>query len=203
VVGEEAHLTAAIVAYDAFDSRHHGAASACLASVHDSDSLRVFVESNERFRVPTDRSRDIVMIGPGTGIAPFRGFLQERAETGASGRNWLIFGNPHFRSDFLYQLEWQQALKRRQLHRLDLAFSRDQSEKVYVQHAIRRAGRELYAWVEGGAHVYVCGDATRMAKDVDAALRDVFVEHGRLDRDEAAAALAKLAQERRYARDVY
>jgi len=143
------------------------------------------------------------MIGPGTGVAPFRAFLQERAETGARGRNWLFFGNPHFRSDFLYQVEWQHALKQQKLHRLDLAFSRDQSEKVYVQHAIRRAGRELYAWIENGAHVYVCGDATRMAKDVDAALAELFVTHGGLDRDDAAAALARMAQERRYARDVY
>jgi len=202
-VGDEAHLTVAVIGYDAFGSPHHGAASAYLASRDDTTTIPVFVEANERFRLPADPSRDIVMIGPGTGVAPFRGFLQERAETGASGRNWLIFGNPHFRSDFLYQVEWQQALKEQRLHRFDLAFSRDQSEKVYVQHAIRRAGRELYAWIENGAHIYVCGDATRMAKDVDKALRDVFVEHGGLAVDEASAALARLAQERRYARDVY
>ena len=202
-VGDEAHLAVAVIAYDAFGSRHHGAASAFVARRGDTESIPVYVETNERFRLPADPSRDIVMIGPGTGVAPFRGFLQERAETGASGRNWLFFGNPHFRSDFLYQLEWQQALKQRRLHRLDLAFSRDQSDKVYVQHAIRRAGRELYGWLRNGAHVYVCGDATRMAKDVDAALRELFVEHGGVDRDAAAAALAELAQERRYARDVY
>jgi sulfite reductase (NADPH) flavoprotein alpha-component len=180
-----------------------GEASAYLANRGEGASIPVFVETNERFRLPADPARDIVMIGPGTGVAPFRGFLQERAETGATGRNWLIFGNPHFRSDFLYQLEWQQALKQRRLHRFDLAFSRDQSEKVYVQHAIRRAGRELHAWIENGAYIYVCGDATRMAKDVDKALRDVFVEHGGLGVEDAAAALARLAQERRYARDVY
>jgi len=202
-VGEEAHLTVAIIGYDAFGSRHQGAASAYLANRGEGASIPVFVETNERFRLPADPARDIVMIGPGTGVAPFRGFLQERAETGATGRNWLIFGNPHFRSDFLYQLEWQQALKQRRLHRFDLAFSRDQSEKVYVQHAIRRAGRELHAWIENGAYIYVCGDATRMAKDVDKALRDVFVEHGGLGVEDAAAALARLAQERRYARDVY
>ena len=202
-VGDEAHLAVALVVYDAFGSRHHGAASAFVAQRGDAESIPVFVETNERFRLPADPSRDIVMIGPGTGVAPFRAFLQERAETGATGRNWLFFGNTHFRSDFLYQLEWQQALKLRRLHRLDLAFSRDQSDKVYVQHAIRRAGRELYGWLRNGAHIYVCGDATRMAKDVDSALRDLYVEHGGLDREAASAALSDLAQERRYARDVY
>jgi sulfite reductase (NADPH) flavoprotein alpha-component len=201
-VGEEAHLTVAVVQYDAFGSPHHGAASTYLAD-RDDDAIPVFIESNDRFRLPADPSRDIVMIGPGTGVAPFRGFLQERAETGASGRNWLIFGNPHFRSDFLYQLEWQQALKQRRLHRIDLAFSRDQAEKVYVQHVIRRAGRELYDWIQNGAHVYVCGDATRMARDVDATLRELFVEHGGLDAESASVALTRLGDERRYLRDVY
>ena len=202
-VGDEAHLTVAVVRYDAFGVPHHGAASSFLAARDDDGTVPVFVESNERFRLPADPSRDIVMIGPGTGIAPFRGFLQERAETGASGRNWLIFGNPHFRSDFLYQLEWQHALKQRRLHRLDVAFSRDQAEKVYVQHVIRRAGKDLFDWIQNGAHVYVCGDATRMARDVDAALGDLFVEHGGLDVENAAAALLRLGDERRYVRDVY
>ncbi|HKE48352.1 MAG TPA: assimilatory sulfite reductase (NADPH) flavoprotein subunit [Rhodanobacteraceae bacterium] len=202
-VGDEAHLAVALVAYEAFGSAHRGAASAFLSPKGDADHVPVFIEPNDRFRLPADPARDIVMIGPGTGVAPFRAFLQERAETGARGRNWLFFGNPHFRSDFLYQVEWQQALKQQTLHRLDLAFSRDQSEKVYVQHAIRRAGRELFAWIENGAHVYVCGDATRMAKDVDAALAELFVTHGGLEREDAAAALARMAQARRYARDVY
>jgi sulfite reductase (NADPH) flavoprotein alpha-component len=202
-VGDEAHLTVAVVRYDAFGRMHHGAASSFLAARGDDATVPAFVESNERFRLPADPSRDIVMIGPGTGVAPFRGFLQERAETGAGGRNWLIFGNPHFRSDFLYQLEWQQALKQRRLHRIDLAFSRDQAEKVYVQHVIRRAGRELFDWIQNGAHVYVCGDATRMARDVDAALGELFVAHGGLDAENAAAALLRLGDERRYVRDVY
>jgi sulfite reductase (NADPH) flavoprotein alpha-component len=163
----------------------------------------VFIEENERFRLPADASRDVIMIGPGTGVAPFRAFVQERAETAAAGRNWLFFGNPHFRTDFLYQLEWQQALKAGTLHRLDLAFSRDQSEKVYVQHRLRRRGRELYEWIQNGAHVYVCGDATRMAADVDAALRGIFVEHGGKSEEEAREALSELAAQRRYSRDVY
>jgi len=143
------------------------------------------------------------MIGPGTGVAPFRGFVQERAATAAPGRNWLFFGNPHFSSDFLYQIEWQQALKRGQLQRLDLAFSRDQAHKIYVQQRIRQSGRELYAWLENGAHLYVCGDATQMAKDVHAALRDVVAEHGGRSVEDAEIYLADLVAQRRYARDVY
>jgi sulfite reductase (NADPH) flavoprotein alpha-component len=143
------------------------------------------------------------MIGPGTGVAPFRAFVQERAAVGAKGRNWLFFGNPHFHSDFLYQTEWQQALKRGQLQRLDLAFSRDQAHKIYVQQRIRQSGRDLYAWLENGAHLYVCGDATRMAKDVHAALRDVIAEHGGKSSEDAESYLSQLASERRYSRDVY
>src|SRR5262249_15590659 len=160
-----------------------------------------FVEGNERFRLPQDASRDIIMIGPGTGVAPFRGFVQERAALGANGRNWLLFGNPQFHSDFLYPVERQQALKRGPVPRLHLAVPRDQGHKIYVQHRIRQSGRELYAWLENGAHLYVCGDATRMAKDVHAALRDVVVEHGGKSDADAEAYLAQLASERRYSRD--
>jgi sulfite reductase (NADPH) flavoprotein alpha-component len=163
----------------------------------------VFIEANDRFRLPQDASRDVIMIGPGTGVAPFRAFVQERAAVGAKGRNWLFFGNPHFHSDFLYQTEWQQALKRGQLQRLDLAFSRDQAHKIYVQQRIRQSGRDLYAWLENGAHLYVCGDATRMAKDVHAALRDVIAEHGGKSSEDAESYLSQLASERRYSRDVY
>jgi sulfite reductase (NADPH) flavoprotein alpha-component len=199
----EAHLTVARLAYDAFGRRHSGAASEFLASREADGRVPVFIESNERFRLPQDGSRDVIMIGPGTGVAPFRAFLQERSAVGAKGRNWLFFGNPHFRTDFLYQVEWQQALKRGELHRLDVAFSRDQLDKVYVQHQLRRNGRELHAWLEGGAHLYVCGDATRMARDVHTALREVIVEHGGKNREEAEACLVQLASERRYSRDVY
>lgn len=143
------------------------------------------------------------MIGPGTGVAPFRGFVQEREAIGASGRQWLLFGNPHARSDFLYQLEWQDALKRGSLHRLDLAFSRDQAQKVYVQHRLREHGRELFAWLENGAHLYVCGDATRMAKDVHAALLDVIATHGGKSAEDAVDYLNALQAQGRYARDVY
>ncbi len=202
-VGDEAHLTVAHIQYDYDGEIRWGAASHFLASRGDDDRLPVFIEHNERFRLPADPARDVIMIGPGTGVAPFRGFVQERAEVGASGRNWLLFGNPHFRTDFLYQSEWQQALKDGQLQRLDLAFSRDQAGKIYVQDRLREHGRELYAWLDGGANLYVCGDATRMAKDVHAALIEVIVEYGGKSRDDAQAHLNDLQQQGRYARDVY
>ena len=202
-VDDEAHLTVALVDYEAFGIRHTGAASHFLAGRDPGGRAPVFIESNDRFRLPQDPSRDVVMIGPGTGVAPFRGFVQERSVVGAKGRNWLFFGNPHFHSDFLYQLEWQRALKRGELHRLDVAFSRDQRDKVYVQQRIRSKGRELYAWLESGAHLYVCGDASRMAIDVHAALRDVVVQHGGKNVEDAEAYLQNLANERRYLRDIY
>ena len=202
-VGPEAHLTVDHVDYVAPGGRRWGAASHFIAQAGEGRPLPVFIEANERFRLPRDSARDVIMIGPGTGVAPFRGFLQERAATGAGGRNWLLFGNPHARHDFLYQLEWQQALKSGQLHRLDLAFSRDQADKVYVQHKLREHGRELFAWIEGGAHLYVCGDASRMARDVEAALLDVIASHGGRDADGAKDYLSQLQQQGRYARDVY
>jgi len=203
VVGDEVHLTVSTVDYEAFGERHWGAASAFLAASAEDGRIPVFIEANERFRLPADAARDVIMIGPGTGVAPFRGFVQERHETGAGGRNWLFFGNRHFAEDFLYQVEWQEALKQGALHRLDLAFSRDGAGKVYVQHRLREHGKELYAWLSGGAHLYVCGDATHMAKDVHAALIDIAAEHGGLSREDAAAWLAELLQQGRYARDVY
>ncbi|MFT3791687.1 MAG: assimilatory sulfite reductase (NADPH) flavoprotein subunit [Rudaea sp.] len=207
-VGDEVHLTVAVLDYEKFGIRHVGAASQFLATLPEDADVPVFIEDNERFRLPADAARDVIMIGPGTGVAPFRGFIQDRAatrsiESGRTGRNWLFFGNPHFRTDFLYQVEWQKALKDGTLHKLDLAFSRDQPEKVYVQHSLRRRGRELYDWIANGAYVYVCGDATRMAHDVDAALRDIVIEHGGKSDEDARDFLNRLAAERRYARDVY
>ncbi len=203
VVGDEAHLTVAHVDYEAFGQRHQGVASGFLSRASDDARIPVFIEPNERFRLPADGSRDIIMIGPGTGIAPFRAFMQDRAATGSSGRNWLLFGNPHFGSDFLYQVEWQEALREGRLDRLDLAFSRDQTSKVYVQHRLRENSRELHSWLSNGAHLYVCGDATRMARDVEEALLDVFAEHGHGDREQATEQLDVLRREGRYARDVY
>ncbi len=203
VVGDEAHLTIAHIVYTRDGETRWGAASNFLASAEESAMLPVYLERNERFRLPADASRDIVMIGPGTGVAPFRGFVQEREAIGASGRQWLLFGNPHARTDFLYQLEWQDALKRGALDRLSLAFSRDQSHKVYVQDKLREHGRDLYDWLQNGAHLYVCGDATRMAKDVHAALTQIVAEHGALSQEDASDYLNALAAQGRYARDVY
>jgi sulfite reductase (NADPH) flavoprotein alpha-component len=203
-VGEEAHLTVAVVDYERDGDRRLGAASAHLASLTgDAASVRVFVERNERFRLPDDPSRDVIMIGPGTGVAPYRGFLQEREAQGATGRNWLVFGARHFASEFLYQVEWQDAARKGLLHRVDLAFSRDATPREYVQDRLRAAGAELFAWLEGGAHLYVCGDAERMAPDVHAALVEIVATHGGLERDAAEAYLRRLADERRYLRDVY
>ncbi|KAF1710996.1 assimilatory sulfite reductase (NADPH) flavoprotein subunit [Pseudoxanthomonas sangjuensis] len=201
-VGDEAHLTVDVLRYDAHGHAHGGAASGFLSALDEGDRAEVFVEANERFRVPADASRDILMVGPGTGVAPFRGFVQERAETGASGRNWLFFGAQHFDADFLYQAEWQDALKRGELQRLDLAFSRDQAEKIYVQQRLRERGREVWDWLQGGAHFYVCG-AIAMGKGVHAALIDIAAEHGALDRDAAGEYLTGLQAEGRYLRDVY
>ncbi|MDQ3204957.1 MAG: assimilatory sulfite reductase (NADPH) flavoprotein subunit [Pseudomonadota bacterium] len=219
-VGDEAHLTVAHVAYSRDGQLRWGAASHSLARAAEGERLRVFVERNDRFRLPADPARDVIMIGPGTGVAPFRGFVQERAATrpvtaGATGRNWLLFGNRNFRSDFLYQLEWQQALRDGRLQRLDLAFSRDRRPALvgpataaalprdYVQHRLLEHGREVYAWLEGGAHLYVCGDATRMARDVHAALVELVATHSARSRDDAEAYIADLQKQGRYARDVY
>ncbi|MBT2142643.1 MULTISPECIES: assimilatory sulfite reductase (NADPH) flavoprotein subunit [unclassified Rhodanobacter] len=202
-VGEEVHLTVAVVDYEAHGSAHWGAASALLAATAEDGRLPVFIEPNERFRLPADDSRDIIMIGPGTGVAPFRAFVQERRESAATGRNWLFFGNRHFASDFLYQVEWQQALRDGSLHRLDLAFSRDTEQKTYIQQRLREQGAELHAWLEGGAHIYVCGDSKHMARDVHAALVDVVAVHGGHSSEAAQAWLGELLQQGRYARDVY
>jgi len=203
-VGEEAHLTVAVVDYERDGDQRWGAASAHLASLTgDGATVRVFVEPNERFRLPDDPSRDVIMIGPGTGVAPYRGFLQEREAQGATGRNWLVFGARHFASEFLYQVEWQDAARKGLLDRMDVAFSRDRTPRAYVQDRLREAGAEVYAWLQGGAHLYVCGDSERMAPDVHDALVEIVAAHGGFDRDAAEAWLRRLADERRYLRDVY
>jgi sulfite reductase (NADPH) flavoprotein alpha-component len=203
VVGEEVHLLVSHVDYVWDGHARWGTASRYLSEREEGSTTSVFVEANERFHLPADDQRDIVMIGAGTGVAPYRAFVQERAERGAAGRNWLLFGNPRFHSDFLYQLEWQQALKSGQLHRLDLAFSRDQDQKIYVQHRLREQGRRVYEWLDGGAHLYVCGDANRMAKDVHKTLVAIVAEHGARSTEDAEAWLNQLIQQGRYARDVY
>ena len=202
-VGDEAHLTVAVVGSDTDRKLSAGAASDFVVKTPADSKVLVWIERNERFRVPADGARDIIMIGPGTGVAPFRGFLQEREATGATGRNWLFYGGRSLYHDFLYQLEWQQALKRKSLHRVDVAFSRDQAQKIYVQHRLKEAGKELFGWLSNGAYLYVCGDASAMAPDVNAALLSLVGEHGGLDADDAQAWVADLTADGRYLRDVY
>jgi sulfite reductase (NADPH) flavoprotein alpha-component len=200
---DEVHLTVAAVHYDAFGTEHWGAASTHLIDgLSVGDLVSVFVEKNSRFRLPEDNV-PVIMIGPGTGVAPFRAFVEERAEQGAKGDNWLFFGDRNFDSDFLYQLEWQRHLKQGHLRRLDTAFSRDQRSKIYVQDRIRENGAELHQWLENGAAVYVCGDAKHMAGDVNDALIAVLAKHGGLDTEAAAQKLKALRAAGRYQRDVY
>lgn len=200
-VGDEVHLTVDVVGFGDAEPLRLGTASHFLASAGEGDRLRCYIEPNERFRLPADGARDVIMFGPGTGVAPFRAFVQERQASGADGRNWLFFGARRSRSDFLYQIEWQAALKSGALNRLDLAFSRDGEQKIYVQQKLLEHGRELVEWIENGAHLYVCG-AQAMGRDVHAALQAVFAS--RLgSREQAEQRLKTLQQEGRYARDVY
>lgn len=194
------HLTVASVRYD----RYEGVASTYLADRVGADStVGIYLQPNAAFSVPADDDSPVIMIGPGTGIAPFRGFLHERAARGASGRNWLFFGDQHRETDFVYEDELTELQKRGVLTELDLAFSRDQAEKIYVQTRMRERSRELYAWLEEGAHLYVCGDASRMAKDVETALLGVIAEQRGRGDDDAAEYLADLRRAKRYVRDVY
>jgi sulfite reductase (NADPH) flavoprotein alpha-component len=163
----------------------------------------VFIETNDRFRLPADGNVPIVMIGAGTGVAPYRAFVEHRREHGHKGDNWLVFGERNFASDFLYQLEWLRYRKDGGLSHIDVAFSRDQHEKIYVQHRLREQGRPLYDWLERGAHVYVCGDAERMAGDVHQALLGIVEQHGGLSSERAAEYVNELKAARRYQRDVY
>lgn len=203
-VEEEVHLTVGLVEFDAFDSEHLGGCSGYLARrAEDGSAIKVFVEHNDNFRLPSDDNTPVIMVGPGTGIAPFRAFLQERDARGADGKNWLFFGNPHFTQDFLYQVEIQGYVKSGLLNKVDLAFSRDQAEKIYVQDRLREQGAEVFAWLEQGAHFYICGDANRMAKDVHQVLIDIVKTHGGKNDDDAEQYLKDLRSTQRYQKDVY
>jgi len=203
-VGSEVHITVGVVRYEVDGRARTGGASGYLADRLEEDGeLRVFIEHNDNFRLPANPQTPVIMIGPGTGIAPFRAFIQQRAAEGAEGLNWLFFGNPHFTEDFLYQVEWQRFVKDGVLSRIDLAWSRDQKHKVYVQDKLREQGAEVWRWIEQGAHIYVCGDANRMAKDVEQALLELLAEHGGMDAEQADEFLSELRVERRYQRDVY
>ena len=203
----EVHLCVAIVRYDTHGRPKKGLASGFLAD-HAGlfvKSIPVYVQASRSFRLPADRSRDIIMCGPGAGIAPFRAFLEQRVIEGAAGRNWLFFGEQHRATDFLYEDEWADYQRRGKLHRLDLAFSRDQPERIYVQQRMREQARELWAWLQNGAYFYVCGDARNMAKGVHQALIDIAREQGGLSEEAAAhyVNISLMKTEARYLRDVY
>ena len=199
----EVHLTVAIVRYNSHYRERGGVCSTFLADRADGIKPGVFVHSNKAFRLPENTDADVIMVGPGTGIAPFRAFLEERQATEAKGRNWLFFGDQHASCDFLYQDELTAMQENGTLTRLDTAFSRDQQEKIYVQTRMKEQAAELWAWLQGGASFYVCGDASRMAKDVDNALVEIAQEQGGLSEEQAQEYIKGLRQEKRYARDVY
>ena len=195
-----AHLLISAVRYESFGRAREGVASTFVADRRKiGDRLKVYVKSNKNFRLPEDPDRPVIMIGPGTGVAPFRAFLQERQATGAAGKNWLFFGDRTYTHDFLYQLDWQDFEKAGVLDRIDVAFSRDQPEKVYVQDRMWERRADLFAWLEEGAHLYVCGDEKAMARDVDAMLHRIVETEGA----DAAAYVSRLKKDRRYQRDVY
>ena len=203
-VGEEVHLTIGVVRFDHHDHTYTGAASGYLGErLEEGSEVRVFVEPNPNFRLPQNGDTPIIMIGAGTGVAPFRSFMQQRAANGDSGKNWLFFGNQRLADDFLYQLEWSEWRKDGLLTRADLAWSRQGEHKVYVQHKIAERAAEVWNWLQQGAHIYVCGDAARMARDVENALIEVIETQGKLSRDEAEDYLNDLREDKRYQRDVY
>ncbi len=201
---DEAHLTVATVRYEAHGRQRKGVASTFLAERADHPvTVPLFFHSAKHFRLPEDGTLPVIMVGPGTGIAPFRAFLQDRKASGATGKNWLFFGDQKAAYDYLYREELEAMQRDGLLTRLDVAFSRDQEEKVYVQHRMLENAAELYQWLEAGAHFYVCGDASRMAKDVDAALHKIVETAGGKTPEEAAAYVEALKKAKRYKRDVY
>ncbi|MGN7379881.1 assimilatory sulfite reductase (NADPH) flavoprotein subunit [Bacillus altitudinis] len=201
---EEVHLTIGAVRYDAHGRERQGVCSIlCAERLQPGDTLPVYIQHNQNFKLPQDPDAPIIMVGPGTGIAPFRSFMQEREELGANGKSWLFFGDQHFVTDFLYQTEWQKWLKDGVLTKMDVAFSRDTEEKVYVQHQMKKQSKELFEWLEQGAYVYICGDEKHMAHDVHNTLLSIIQEEGAMSKEKAESYLANLQQQKRYQRDVY
>lgn len=199
----EVHLTVALATHANDDgTTGYGIYSKYLADLQQGDEITFYIHQNQMFNLASD-DKDIVMIGPGTGIAPFRSFIYERSERGADGRNWLFFGDQHMHCDFLYQAEWQEHLATETLHRIDLAFSRDQEHKIYVQDRLRENAADVVAWIDGGATIYLCGNKDPMSKDVDQALIDILSEQKNISNDEAADMLADLEENDRYLKDVY
>jgi len=203
-VGESVHLTVAVVRYESFNRWREGVCSSYLAErVEGDEKPKVFVHTAKAFRMPEDPAAPMIMVGPGTGIAPFRAFLQERKIAGATGKNWLFFGEQRSKSDFFYQDEFEGFQKDGFLNRFDTAFSRDQDYKIYVQHRMLEAAEEFWKWLEEGAYFYVCGDAARMAKDVDDALHTIVQKAGGKSEEEACEYVDAMKKEKRYRRDVY
>ncbi|GFM14394.1 assimilatory sulfite reductase (NADPH) flavoprotein subunit [Bacillus sp. FW1] len=201
---DEVHLTIGAVRYDAHGRERKGVCSIlCAERLQPGDTLPVYVQHNQNFKLPKDPETPIIMVGPGTGVAPFRSFMQEREETGAEGKAWMFFGDQHFVTDFLYQTEWQNWLKDGVLTKMDVAFSRDMEEKVYVQHRMLEQSAELFEWLQEGAAVYICGDEKHMAHDVHNTLLEIIEKEGNMSREEAEAYLADMQQQKRYQRDVY
>ncbi|MFB9759935.1 assimilatory sulfite reductase (NADPH) flavoprotein subunit [Ectobacillus funiculus] len=200
---DEVHLTIGAVRYDAHGRERKGVCSIlCAERLQSGDTLPIYIQRSH-FRLPENPSTPIIMVGPGTGVAPFRAFMQEREEAGAEGKSWMFFGDQHFVTDFLYQTEWQKWLKEGVLTKMDVAFSRDTAEKVYVQHRMLEHSKELFAWLQEGAAFYVCGDKQNMARDVHNALLEIIEKEGGVSREEAEAYLADMKKQKRYQRDVY
>lgn len=201
---DEVHLTIGAVRYDAHGRERKGVCSILTAErLQPGDTLPVFIQHNENFKLPANSDTPIIMVGPGTGVAPFRSFMQEREEAGAEGKAWMFFGDQHFVTDFLYQTEWQKWMKNGVLTKMDVAFSRDTDKKVYVQHRMLEQSKELFAWLEEGAVIYICGDEKHMAHDVHKIFLDIIEKEGGMSRENAEAYLAELQQQKRYQRDVY
>lgn len=199
---EEVHLTVAVVRYDSHGRKRKGVCSSYLAE-RVGETIPCYFHPNKNFKLPVVQNAPIIMVGPGTGIAPFRAFIEERMATGATGKNWLFFGDRSQKTDYLYGEEWIRYQKDGIINELDLAWSRDQEEKVYVQHKMLERGAELWNWIQEGALFYVCGDASRMAKDVDQALRTIAQEHGSMSEEDSAVWIKSLQKEKRYLKDVY
>lgn len=204
VAGEEIHLTVSRLSYESSNVQRHGICTHFLCDLvsHSEPVVPVYIQEHHGFTVPADPSTDIIMIGPGTGVAPFKAFMEERVATDASGRNWLFFGECQRAFDYFYEDYWT-SLQHKGLLKVNTAFSRDQAHKIYVQHAMQEMGAELYAWLEAGASLFVCGDANRMAKDVDAALHGIIEQFGQKTHPEAKAYVKQLRTNKRYLRDIY
>ena len=201
---EEVHLTIGTVRYDSHGRERKGVCSTlCSERLEPGDTLPIFIQHNANFKLPDNPETPIIMVGPGTGAAPFRSFMQEREEIGASGKSWMFFGDQHFRTDFLYQTEWQKWIANGVLTKMDVAFSRDTDQKVYVQNRMLENSKELYAWLQDGASVYICGDEKNMARDVHNTLLEIIQTEGGMNRDKAEEYLADMQQQKRYQRDVY